>query len=58
MRALWKNTVIAESNDTVVIEGNHYFPADAVNPQYLLPSNTRTMWWKRPGRASTGRVSR
>lgn len=47
MRAIWKNTVIAESDDTVVIEGNHYFPASAVKPQYMLPSNTRTMCsWK------------
>jgi len=47
MRAIWKNTVIAESDDTVLVEGNHYFPASAVNSQYLLSSNTRTMCsWK------------
>ncbi len=43
MKAIWKGTVIAESDDTVVVEGNHYFPAAAVKPQYLLSSNTKTM---------------
>ena len=51
MKAIWKNTVVAESNDTVVVEGNHYFPAESVNKDYLLPSNTKTMCsWK--GQAS------
>jgi uncharacterized protein (DUF427 family) len=51
MKAIWKGTVIAESDDTVVVEGNHYFPAAAVKPQYLLSSNTKTMCsWK--GQAS------
>jgi uncharacterized protein (DUF427 family) len=51
MKAIWNGTVIAESDDTVVIEGNHYFPAAAVNPNFLLPSNTKTMCsWK--GQAS------
>jgi uncharacterized protein (DUF427 family) len=43
MKAIWKGTVIAESDDIVLFEGNHYFPAAAVRSQYLLPSNTRTM---------------
>ena len=47
MKAIWNGTVVAESDDTVVVEGNHYFPAAAVRPEYLLPSNTRTMCsWK------------
>ena len=51
MKAIWNGTVVAESNDTVVVEGNHYFPAEAVNKKYLLPSNTKTMCsWK--GQAS------
>jgi uncharacterized protein (DUF427 family) len=51
MKAIWKGTVVAESNDTVVVEGNHYFPAESVKRDYLLPSNTRTMCsWK--GQAS------
>jgi uncharacterized protein (DUF427 family) len=51
MKAIWKGTVVAESNDTVVVEGNHYFPAESVNKDFLLPSNTKTMCsWK--GQAS------
>lgn len=47
MKAVWNGTVIAESDDTVVIEGNHYFPADSVRREYLMPSNTRTTCsWK------------
>lgn len=38
--AKWKGTVIAESDDTVVIEGNHYFPRDAVWSKYLTSSDT------------------
>jgi uncharacterized protein (DUF427 family) len=33
--ATWNGTVIAESDKTVVIEGNHYFPPGSVNKQYL-----------------------
>ena len=51
MKAVWQGTVVADSNDTVVVEGNHYFPIDAVKREYLLPSNTKTMCsWK--GQAS------
>lgn len=47
MKAIWNNTVIAESDDTVVVEGNHYFPADSVNDGYLIDSDTRTVCpWK------------
>ena len=47
MKAIWRGTVIAESDDTVLVEGNHYFPAAAVKQQYLLPSNTKTTCsWK------------
>jgi uncharacterized protein (DUF427 family) len=38
MRATWNGTVIAESDDTVVVEGNHYFPADSVRPDHLRDS--------------------
>ena len=40
MKAIWNDEVIAESNETVVIEGNHYFPASSVNEDFLKPSNT------------------
>jgi len=47
MKATWNDAVIAESNDTVVVEGNHYFPADSVNRTYLEPSDTHTTCpWK------------
>ena len=38
MKASWNGHVIANSTDTVVVEGNHYFPADAVNADYLVTS--------------------
>jgi len=51
MKAIWNNHVIAESNDTVVVEGNHYFPEDAVNKEYLKSSDTHSVCpWK--GKAS------
>ena len=43
MKAVWKGTVVAESDDTVVVDGNHYFPAESVRREYLLSSNTKTM---------------
>ncbi|MGL5817001.1 MAG: DUF427 domain-containing protein [Phycicoccus sp.] len=47
MRAIWNDTVVAESDDTVVVEGNHYFPAAAVDQQVLRPSDTQTVCpWK------------
>jgi uncharacterized protein (DUF427 family) len=51
MKAVWKNAVLAESDKTVVVEGNHYFPPEAVHRQYLKPSDTHsTCPWK--GQAS------
>ncbi len=47
MRATWNGTVLAESDDTVVVEGNHYFPHSAVAEQYISDSATRsTCPWK------------
>ena len=47
MKAIWNNEVIAQSDDTVVVEGNHYFPSSAVNETYLEPSDTTTVCsWK------------
>ena len=47
MRAIWNNTVLAESDDTVVVEGNHYFPADSILCEYFEPSETHTVCgWK------------
>jgi uncharacterized protein (DUF427 family) len=47
MRAIWNGTVIAESDDTVVVEGNHYFPMDSVKTDLLGASTTHTTCpWK------------
>ena len=47
MKASWNNQVLAESNDTVVVEGNHYFPADSINKTYFEPSPSHTTCpWK------------
>lgn len=46
-RAIWNNTVIAESEKTVVIEGNHYFPAETIKKEYFKNSDTHTTCpWK------------
>lgn len=42
MKAIWMNTVIADSDDTVVVEGNHYFPPDSVRREFLRESDTHT----------------
>lgn len=46
MKAIWNGAVIAESDATVVVEGNHYFPSDSVNREYLRDSahQTRCPW--------------
>jgi uncharacterized protein (DUF427 family) len=47
MKAIWKDTVIAQSDDTVVVEGNHYFPADSVAQEILQRSDTTSVCpWK------------
>ena len=42
MKASWKGAVLAESTDTVVVEGNHYFPVESIDRAYLRASDTRT----------------
>lgn len=46
MKAIWNDTVIAESDDTIVVEGNHYFPPESVNRKYVEGSDhhTRCPW--------------
>lgn len=47
MKAIWSGAVIAESDDTVVVEGNHYFPESSLKRQYIAFSNHRsTCAWK------------
>jgi uncharacterized protein (DUF427 family) len=51
MRAIWNGRLLAESDDTVVIEGNHYFPRESVLAEYFKDSDKTTICpWK--GRAS------
>jgi uncharacterized protein (DUF427 family) len=51
VKAIWNGAVIAESDDTVVVEGNHYFPRKDVNPSYLKDSDMYSVCpWK--GQAS------
>lgn len=40
MKAIWNDTIIAESTNTVVIEGNHYFPHDSIHQEYFTSSDT------------------
>ena len=50
-KAIWNDEIIAESDDTVVIEGNHYFPRESLREDLVRPSDTHTVCpWK--GKAS------
>ncbi len=47
MKAIWNGTVIAESDDTVIIEGNHYFPPESVTNELLRSTDTTSVCpWK------------
>ncbi|MFL6337247.1 MAG: DUF427 domain-containing protein [Pyrinomonadaceae bacterium] len=47
MKATWKGAVLAESDDTVVVEGNHYFPAESIKREHFKESATHTTCpWK------------
>ena len=47
MKAIWNGVVLAESDETIMIEGNHYFPPDALNRAYFQESDTHsTCPWK------------
>jgi uncharacterized protein (DUF427 family) len=47
MKAVWNSITIAQSDDIVMVEGNAYFPADALDPACIRPSATRTTCpWK------------
>ena len=46
-KAIFKNTIIAQSNDTIHLEGIHYFPPETVNMEYLVASEKRAVCsWK------------
>ena len=47
VKAIWKGAVIAESDATIMVEGNHYFPPEAVKMEYLTPTETTSVCsWK------------
>jgi len=47
MKAIWNGTVIAESDDTVIVEGNHYFPRDSIKPEHFRDSDMSSVCpWK------------
>ncbi|MGD1843782.1 MAG: DUF427 domain-containing protein [Salibacteraceae bacterium] len=47
MKAIWKDQVIAESDDTLQLEGNHYFPKDSIRSDFFQSSETHTLCpWK------------
>ncbi|MEZ2337614.1 DUF427 domain-containing protein [Mucilaginibacter sp. RCC_168] len=47
MKAIWNDQIIAESNDTIMVENNHYFPIESVKAEYLENTDTHTTCpWK------------
>ena len=47
MKAVWNDAILAESDETIVVEGNHYFPPEAINRRYFRESNMHTVCpWK------------
>ncbi|MEM9273705.1 MAG: DUF427 domain-containing protein [Cyanobacteria bacterium P01_F01_bin.143] len=56
MQATWNGAVLAESDQTIVVEGNHYFPPESVKKEYFIESNKHTFCgWK--GQASYYTIS-
>lgn len=47
MKAIWNNQIIAESNETIIIENNQYFPSDTIKSEFFVESDTQTTCpWK------------
>ena len=47
MKALWKGEILAESNETVTVEGNHYFPMESIKKEFFEESDHHTTcFWK------------
>lgn len=47
MKAFWNDALIAESDDTIVVENNHYFPSDSIKKEFFKNSETHTVCpWK------------
>lgn len=46
-RAIWNGEIVAESDDTIVVEGNHYFPRESIKPEFFKDSSDHTVChWK------------
>jgi uncharacterized protein (DUF427 family) len=43
MKAIWNGTVVAESDDTLIVDGEHYFPGASLKREFVLSSNTKRM---------------
>ena len=47
MKAVWNNQILAESDETIVVENNHYFPPESINKEFFKESKTHTTCpWK------------
>jgi uncharacterized protein (DUF427 family) len=47
VKAIWNDTILAESDETIVVEGNHYFPPEAIQSEYFQESQSHTVCpWK------------
>lgn len=47
MKAIWNDQVVAESDDTIVVEGNHYFPPSSIKKEFFKETETHTVCpWK------------
>ncbi|WP_114747681.1 DUF427 domain-containing protein [Pleomorphovibrio marinus] len=47
MKAIWKNTLLAETDDTVIVENNHYFPHESLNKEFFeVSEHSSACPWK------------
>ena len=47
MKAIWNGVILAENNETKIVENNHYFPPESINKNYFKTSDTHTVCpWK------------
>jgi uncharacterized protein (DUF427 family) len=47
VKAIWNGAVLAESDQTIIVEGNHYFPPNSINEEYFVESDSHTVCsWK------------
>ncbi len=47
MKAIWNGQILAESDETIIIEGNHYFPPESINKEFFSTTDSHTVCpWK------------